>query len=91
MFKTCNHTHTHTHTHTRTHTHTHTHTHTGVVEVFGSWKKVAPHLGGPHIEAEQVERQLAEAMCEQDSPPTVTVVAGGSGAKTGFFPLDGSH
>lgn len=63
----------------------------GVVEVFGSWKKVAPHLGGPHLEAEQVERQLAEAMCEQDSPPTVTVVAGSSGAKTGFFPLDESR
>ena len=59
----------------------------GVVEVFGSWKKVAPHLGGPHFETEQVERQLAEAMCEQDSP-TVTVVAGGSGAK---IPLDESH
>ena len=51
---------------------------------------MAPHLGGPHLETEQVERQLAEAMCEQDSP-TVTVVAGGSGAKTGFFPLDESH
>ena len=42
---------------------------------------MAPHLGGPHLETEQVERQLAEAMCEQDSP-TVTVVAGGSGANS---------
>ena len=71
--------HAHTHMHTRTHTHTHTHTHTGVVEVFGSWNKVAPCLESRALE---VEKQLQEAMSEQ----TVTVVAGHSRPTTGFSP-----
>ncbi len=58
-----------------------THPSTGVVEVFGSWKKVAPCLETRSLE---VEQQLQEAMAEGG---TVTVVAGHSARpRTGFSP-----
>lgn len=59
----------------------------GVVEVFGSWSKVAPRLDVGNFE---VEKQLEEAMREHEST-TSTVVAAGNTAKTGFHPLDGSQ
>ena len=39
---------------------------TGVVEVYGSWKKIAPRLESSIFELE-VEKQLEEAMAEQDT------------------------
>ena len=67
-----------------THTHTHTHTHTGVLEVFGSWNKVAPRLESATFEVE-VEKQLEEAMFEQEGQ-SITVVASDTRARTGFYP-----
>ena len=61
----------------------------GVVEVFGSWKKVAPHLESSVFEAE-VEKQLEEAMAEHDSHSITVVATGGNSAKTGFYTLDES-
>ena len=59
----------------------------GIVEVFGSWGKVAPRLDVTNFE---VEKQLEEAMKEHESM-TSTVVSTGNTAKTGFHPLDGSQ
>ena len=59
----------------------------GMVEVFGSWNKVAPQLGM----AFDVEKQLEEAMREHEPFSSVTVVSTGNTAKTGFHPLDGSQ
>ena len=63
--------------------------HVGVVEVFGSWKKVAPHLESSVFEAE-VEKQLEEAMTEHDSHSITVVATGTESAKTGFYTLDES-
>lgn len=65
---------------------------TGVLEVFGSWSKVAPRLEG--LELMDVERQLEDAINERDTPTaaaavattTTTVVTSGLVAKTGFTP-----
>ena len=61
----------------------------GVVEVYGSWKKVAPRLESSVFELE-VEKQLEEAMAEQDTHCSVTIVStsSSSAAKTGFHTHD---
>ena len=59
----------------------------GVVEVYGSWKKVAPRLESSVFESE-VEKQLEEAMTDHDSHTITVVTSGGNSTKTGFYPLD---
>ena len=58
--------------------------HTGVLEVFGSWTKVAPHYEGAPFEGE-LERQLQDAMGEHETS-SITIVAKESRIKTGFSP-----
>lgn len=58
------------------------HTHAGVLEVFGSWNKVAPRLDVSTLEAE-VEKELADAMGE-DSQEVTKVISSSRGAKRGF-------
>lgn len=55
-----------------------------MLEVFGSWNKVAPHYEGVTFECE-VEKQLQDAMGEQD-PKGITIVARENTVKTGFSP-----
>ena len=59
----------------------------GVVEVYGSWKKVAPRLESSVFDSE-VEKQLEEAMTDHDSHTITMVTSGGNSTKTGFYPLD---
>ena len=54
----------------------------GVLEVFGSWNKVAPHLESGVFETE-VAKQLDDAMNDASS---VTIVTSDSVARTGFSP-----
>lgn len=61
----------------------------GVVEVFGSWKKVAPHLESSVFDVD-VEKQLEEAMTEHDSQSITVVATGATSAKTGFYTHDES-
>ncbi len=61
---------------------------TGVLEIFGSWSKLAPHFEGAPFEGE-LEKQLQDAMGEQDSSSnsvTVVTTKGDSNVKTGFSP-----
>ena len=57
-----------------------------IVEVYGSWKKVAPHLESSVFDSE-VEKQLEEAMTDHDSHTVTVVTSGGNSTKTGFYPL----
>lgn len=54
----------------------------GMLEVFGSWNKVAPLYEGAPFESE-VERQLQDAMGEQEA---IMIVARDTTVKTGFSP-----
>lgn len=54
----------------------------GMLEVFGSWNKMAPHYEGAPFDNE-LERQLQDAMGEQDA---ITIVARDTSVKTGFSP-----
>lgn len=62
--------------------------HTGVVEVYGSWNKMAPRLEATHLK--DVEQRLAEAMGDHTSShpatqPQVTMATQKSiRTKTGF-------
>lgn len=55
------------------------------MEVFGSWKKVAPRLESSTFETE-VEKQLEEAMTEHESQSITVVATSGTTTKTGFYP-----
>ena len=60
---------------------------TGVVEVYGSWKKMAPRLEASQMT--DVEQQMAEAIGDHTSPPStqpqVTMATRRSShTKTGF-------
>lgn len=57
------------------------------MEVFGSWKKVAPRLESSIFELE-VEKQLEEAMAEHDTHSVTIVSSSSTSAKTGFHTLD---
>ena len=55
----------------------------GMLEVFGSWSKVAPHYEGAPFEGE-LERQLQDAMGEQE--PKSVIVTQDITVKSGFSP-----
>lgn len=55
----------------------------GMLDVFGSWNKVAPHYEGAPFEGE-VERQLQDAMGEQE--PNSVIVTQDITVKSGFSP-----
>ena len=55
------------------------------MEVFGSWKKVAPCLESSTFEAE-VEKQLEEAMTEHESQSITVMATSSTTTKTGFYP-----
>ncbi len=54
----------------------------GMLEVFGSWNKVVPQYEGAPFDNE-VERQLQDAMGEQEA---ITIVTRDTSVKTGFSP-----
>lgn len=56
----------------------------GMLEVFGSWSRVAPHYEGGEFE-EELERQLQDAMGEQE-PNSITIITRDTSVKTGFSP-----
>jgi hypothetical protein len=67
----------------------------GMVEVYGSWNKMAPRLEAS--QTTDVAEQLAEAMCDHtlSSPPTqpqiTTATRKSMGTKTGFHTASDCH